>query len=160
MTARSDVVTAFTGQLGDQIATAGTELVNSLKRRTVIWLKPAVDAAAGTATAEQSFYMAIYPCKVVAAYIVNSVAVTFDATNYASVLLIRRDAAGINNATVATWTSSAVSTVAHLPVTMGTLTSTVMVANSCLTASITKAGTGVALPPSIMVVVVEEGTDL
>jgi len=119
------------------------------------YLKIAADAAASTATAETAFARLTAAGTIVGAYYSPSAALTASDTDYATLTLKIRDGEGGAAATVATLVTNVAggSWVAFTPKSLGTLTNAAGAANSVLTLTITKAGSGVAVPAGVLTVI-------
>lgn len=124
--------------------TAGRKASSAL---TAVWPKDAADGAAATATAEVIFYRATVPVRVNSLKVLPSAALTGDATNNATLAVKKRDGVGGSASTVASLTTTA-SWVQFVTVDMGTPANNVLAAGDVLSVTISKGGTGVAVPVS------------
>lgn len=139
-----------------------------LVRQIVTIVKPAADAMASTTTAGTASIQTWMPRagRVIAAKILPTAALTADNTNYATVSLGKHDGAGgavTTMASRATTVADSGSWVAGTEVNLtlsATLANTYFAKGDVLGFAIAKAGTGVAVPISTLVVYVEwEGAD-
>lgn len=109
------------------------------------------DAAAGTATAESTFYRARTAGRVTDVRITADLALAGDNTNNATITIRRRNADGSNAVVVATLTTNVANPlVAFLAKSFGALTNTTLAAGQLLTFQVTKTGTGAALPSMLL----------
>ena len=115
------------------------------------WQKEAADAAAATLTAEQAVYRngSGVERTISAVRFIPSAALTADNTNYATLTVAKRDAAGGNATTVASVTTEITGSgdwTAFAAVDFGTIVSAALPDGWALTVAIAKAGSGVAVP--------------
>lgn len=106
-------------------------------------------ATAGTAQTATSFFTNDYGCSLrfISAKLFVPIAVTADATNKMTCTLAKVDAAGINSATVAAYTSDVAggSLVAHLPKALTQTDANITILSGwALTIAVSKAASGVA----------------
>lgn len=112
----------------------------------VIWDKEAADAAAATATAEHTIYVADGHETIDSLQFMPDAAVALNAANYASIIVQVRNGAGGAPQVVATLTTAATNLTAWIAQTLGALAHNVLAPGSLLTVQITKTGTGVVIP--------------
>lgn len=142
---------------------ATTIPARNLIRRTIVLPKPAVDGAAGTATAYTAAYLVRMRVagRILGAYVEPNGAVTADATNNATVSVVSADGLGGAQVVAATLTTdvaggawvAGVTKTATLSATAANLR---WAAGAVLGFAISKAGTGVAVPISNIIVDIEE----
>ena len=139
----------------------------SLIRKTYVLVKSAVDGTAGATTTYTAGYLIRMknPYRLLGAYILPIGAATADATNNAVVSVVSADGAGGAQIAMSTYTSNVAGGNLAAGVTK-TLTNSATAANlmgaagTLLGFSVTKGGTGVAVPAlTISVDVEEEGPD-
>lgn len=122
----------------------------------VQWFKEAADSLGPTATSERVVFTAPEDLTITDAFIEPAATLTASDTNYATVVLARRDANGGNKVTVASESTQTVgsggsgSWSAFGPVSLGSLSNTSLTAGQKVTVEITKTGLGVALPVLIL----------
>lgn len=117
------------------------------------WDKAAADGAAATATTEHSIMRASADMTLVGVRYVPDAALTADNTNYATITIKRRDAAGGNATTLASVTTQITGSgnwtqwvAINLPVVVSAIA-----AGQIVTVSIAKAGSGVVVPAGQLV---------
>lgn len=147
--------------------TTSQKAARSLIRKTYVLPKFAVDGAAATTTAYTAGYMIRMKNagRILGAYVCPAGAVTADATNFATVNAVSGDGAAgaavvmaslVTNVAGGNWVAGTTKT---MTVTT-TVADTRYVAGAVIAFNIAKAGTGVAVPISnIIVDVEEEGPD-
>jgi hypothetical protein len=116
-----------------------------------VWFKEAADAMAADATAERVAYTAKEHEVVSRIRIQPAAGLTANATDFASVIVTRRDANGANSAVVATLATTVLGTnswVAFDDVVAASLANTSLTPGQKLTVQITKSGAGVVVPVS------------
>ena len=135
----------------------------SLIRRTIILPKVAADAAAATATTYQTSFTvrSRVAGRLLAAYVVPTAAVTADPTNNATVSFVSADGLGGAQVVAATLTTdvaggSWVAGVTKTATLSATAANLRWAAGAVLSFAITKAGTGVVLPISQIILDIEE----
>lgn len=140
---------------------ADNELAFSLTRDSLYYLKTAVDGAAGTATTNLTFGMARRQVRLRAAYWMPEAALTSDNTNYATITVSKRPAAGgadvvvATGATQITGTGSFVAGIA-VPLVLSTVAGAIIFEQfSSYRFGITKTGTGVVVGVGTLIVVTE-----
>lgn len=129
----------------------------------VQWFKEAADSLSTTATTERVVFTAPENITITDVSVEPGVALTESDTNYATIVIARRDATGGNKVTVAsetTQTSGAGGSgnwTAFSTVSLGSLSNTPFAEGQKLTIEITKTGLGVALP--VLIVQIEYTVD-
>lgn len=117
--------------------------------QTATYTKEADDGAASDTTAETPLFSPESGAVVLSVKYLPSAALTADNTNYATLSVDSRDAAGGSNAVIASITTEITGTgdwVAFVAEDFGTLANTAIVAGGAVTFAIAKAGTGVVVP--------------
>lgn len=107
------------------------------------------DSAAGDASAEHIFFSAQNPITITRVVFLPDAALTANDTNFATLIIARRDSAGINQATIVSIITNVAGTgnwTAFDAVDFGTLSATAVAANEVLTFEITKDASGVVVP--------------
>jgi len=132
-------------------------VVVELAEKQAAWNKDAADGAAATATAEHAvFRNRTHSLKVLGVAIVPDAALTADAANNATIVVRRRTALGADGGIVATITTNLASGswVAFVPkvVPLAAPVNVDLTAGQSLTVQITKAGTGVVVPASSLLI--------
>lgn len=108
-------------------------------------------------TSERAQHVAESDETVISAQWVGSANVVGNDVNNATILLRRRDGVGGGAVTIASFTTDVASGgfTAFQPKSIGPLANVVLAAGSILTFEITKVGTGVAIPPGLLSVIVD-----
>ncbi len=127
----------------------------ALEGASAVRLQRAVDAAAGTLTAETPFYRATKAETITAINYVPNAALVASDTVYATITIRKRDGAGGAAAVVATLITNLASGdwVAWIAKSLGALTNATLAAGSILTIEVAKAGAGTAVPAGVLNVV-------
>lgn len=137
------------------------ELANSLTRESLFYLKTAADGAAATATANLTFGVARRQVRLRAAYFMPEGALTADNTNFATITLSRRPAAGGADVVMASAPTTIVGSGSFVagvavPLVLSTVQGAIIVeALSSYRFGITKSGSGVVVPIGTLLAVVE-----
>jgi hypothetical protein len=122
----------------------------------VQWFKDAADILATTATSEQVVFTAPEDITITDAFIEPAATLTASDTNYATIVVSRRDANGGNRVTGVSASTQTVgsggtgSWSAFGTVSLGSLSNTSLTAGQKLTVEVTKTGLGVSLPILIL----------
>jgi len=131
--------------------------------RDVQWFKESADALATTTTAERVVFTAPENLTITEVFVEPAAALTASDTNYSTIVVSRRDAAGGNKVTVASKTTQTSgsggsgSWTAFGTVSLGSLSNTSLAEGKKLTIEVTKTGLGVALP--VLIVQIEYTVD-
>jgi hypothetical protein len=123
-----------------------------------VYLKVADDAAANTATAITPFGPnALVPSILKSVKMTVNAAVATDPTDFATILVAKRSAAGAATA-ICSYATSTAAFVAHVPIefTLPATTAVNLDAGDCLTFQITKGGAGKVVTAGKLVAVVEK----
>lgn len=151
------LISSILGSNANAIAEIGKQ-----RQRYYSWGKAAADGMASTTTAETDCNQLVrYAGRLKTLYIVcTGAALTADAANFATITVSKRDSAGANLTTLATLTTTIASSgnlAQRAPVAFVLTDANVDIAAlSTLTFSIAKTGTGVVVPVSFFVAVVED----
>lgn len=137
-------------------------LLKELAHKQLVMVKDAADGAAGTATAERAFWLADVHTKTVSSVkFVPGAALTADNANYATLIVRKRTAAGVDGGIVAQVTTQIAggsgNWTAHVPVSIPLTTQVAssrfdLLTGESLTFEITKTGIGVVVPVGALVV--------
>ncbi len=159
-----NVIAALVSQLeGKKYRPAPSQTERQVLRETLTLLKPAADGAASTTTAYTAAHHITMPraCKVLGAIVNPQGALTADATNNATIKVVKGDGAGGAETICASAVTTAGGTGnwvagAKEPLTLSaTVADTRIAKGGVLGFSIAKGGTGVAVPISSITVDVE-----
>lgn len=117
----------------------------------------AADAAAADVTAESLIERVLRPGTIVAVRYIPTAALTASDTDYATITVRQRDAAGANPATIATLVTNVAggSWTAFVAKSLGAITNAALAAGAILTFEIAKTGNGVVVPDGRLEVVTE-----
>lgn len=153
------LVDHFKALFGDVETEAG--IVDNQVRRiyetTTKYQKTAVDGAASTATAGQTFHRCKDAQKVVSVYFLPSGTATADLTNFATLQLLSGDGTAVPATVVASATTETVSMAIGVPFALTIVAAEAeLEAADVLGLAITKDGTGVAVPVGELEVHLEE----
>ncbi len=127
------------------------------------WFKETADSLASTATSERVVFTAPENITITDVFVEPAAALTASDTNYATIVVSRRDAGGGNKVTVASKTSQTSGSggtgnwTAFGTVSLGSLSNTTVGEGKKLTIEVTKTGLGVALP--VLIVQIEYTVD-
>lgn len=139
--------------VGDHVAAADGKLAAESLLAKYLVIPLAAAGTAGTPLAETDPVPIAKAIRILGASFSMSGAVTAHASNYATVILNKRDAAGANKTTVASRATNATNVVARVgdPMTLAAGASSV-VAGGSLSLEVTKAASGVATSAGFVVV--------
>jgi len=130
--------------------TGQTRLAAKDRRRIASLSKDAADGAAATATAEHAIFKAPEAVTVTKVYFIPDSTLTADDTNYATLLVYRRDGDGTNQVTIGsiqtTITAGTNDWAAFVAEDFGSLSNTALTTGQQITVEITKAASGVVVP--------------
>lgn len=161
-TERQSFIKALAGMLYHAVSDGYADYRKMVFGRTLKVDKPADDGAAGTATTETGVFRFEEDVQITGIYFVPSAAVTAHGTNFATLLVDKRDGAGgaaTNLATFATDTVTTDDMAAFVPKALpltATTADLILSAGNVLTIEITKGGTGVVIPRGSWIVNYEE----